>query len=235
MPVNRAAPALSRPLAEHLLADSRVNAVRADQQIAGNPLAVGEKQRDPVPSLFEARAAVAGSDGLRAGGADGIQQHFVKIASMDHPVRRTKSLDRGFPKVERRPTLPRRAQPDFLAGGGADDLLHRRFQSEGDQDTGSVGTELHPGTDLPQFVRLLEHTHMVAALDQCQSGGQPAQAGAGDENIRHWFPPVSVFQPRRPSRANRIPPYGCNSSLDSTAATSASTGAMESSCSTGAG
>ena len=186
--------------------------------------------RSPVCS--KPTHAIAGADRVGAGGADGIQQNFVKVAAMHHPVRRAEPLDRGFAKVERRPALSGCPEPDFLAGGGADDPSHRRFQAERDQDTRAIGAELHAGPDLPQFGRLLEHAHMVAALDQRQRRGQTAQAGAGDQDISHCFPRFR-FQarrlPRPTARRLTVP------SRASTAATRSSTGARESSRSTGAG
>ena len=66
--------------------------------------------------------------------------------------------------------------------GSHDDLAHGRFQAEGDQHAGAVRSKLHAGADLAQFRRLFEYTHVVAALQQGERGGQAAQPGAGDED-----------------------------------------------------
>ena len=151
-------------------------------------LAIGQMQHNAIIRLLEPDTPIPHLNCIRRSRLHRIQQNPMKIPPMDHPVRRTETFDRGLPQIERLPTLPGASQPHFLAGRGANDLLHGRFQPQRNQQPRSVRTELHPGPDLPQLGSLLEQPHLMAPLHQSQSRRQPAKPRARNQHIRHLFP-----------------------------------------------
>jgi hypothetical protein len=89
----------------------------------------------------------------------------AKVTAVQHPVWGAETLDGILAKVEGRPPLPGRAEPELFHCCGTDDPLDRRVQAHGDRNSGAVGARLHTDTDLSQLGRLLEQPHLMAALD----------------------------------------------------------------------
>ena len=120
----------------------------------------------------------------------------MKIAAMDHPVRRTVDCTRRNTEIEQLPGPPRAEQPDLLAGWFAGDPLHRPFQTERDQNACAVGAELNAGAELPQLRRLLEDLNADSALKHRQRRNQPADPGAGDQDF--WWRRLHGLKLTRP-------------------------------------
>ena len=145
MPVNRA-----DPCPKICCRTFECTPICADD-VARHMPAIGQMQHNAIIRLLEPDTPIPHLNRIRRSRPHRIQQNPIKIPAMDHPVRRTETFDRGLPQIERLPTLPGASQPHFLAGRGANDLLHGRFQPQRNQQPRSVRTELHPGPDLPQL------------------------------------------------------------------------------------
>ena len=109
-----------------------MNTVGANQQIAGGVRSIREAQGNTVGALLEAGAAMARLDAIWQGVPHGLQQHGVKVASMHHPVGRSKTLYRGLAQIKGLPALTGGAETDFLASRCTNNPAHRGLQPKRD-------------------------------------------------------------------------------------------------------
>ena len=61
--------------------------------------------------------------------------------------------------------------------------MHRLEHAERMEGAVAVGADLHAGADLLEVGRLLVDVDVVAALEQRQRRGEPADAAAGDQDV----------------------------------------------------
>ena len=172
----------ARGVADVLLAHHRLHAVGADQGAAAPLAAVLVDGGDPAVILFDPGDAGRGEelDILRL--LHTLEQRGVHIDPVDHRIRIAEAL------------------AECLAGGNAADavfvegIVHHhlvgidgagpgpRPDAQGVERGKGVGAELHAGADLTDLRRLFKHLHLETAADQCEGGGQAANATAGDQD-----------------------------------------------------
>jgi hypothetical protein len=156
-----------------------VDAVRADQDVACDSPAVGDRHGQPVPVLLESLDARIQMD---AGVTEGMDQNVEQVGAVNLVVGRAKMC--LCPLAER-------GSEDALAGVPGTvvsplrvdgDARQRLAQPQGPEYPGRIRTELDAGSDLPRGVRLLEQLGVDAPLPECESGGNSTDAATGDQD-----------------------------------------------------
>ncbi len=120
----------------------------------------------------------SGQRGIRAH----IDEHLVKVRAVEVPVRRPELLPQG---VAERPTgqdLAVAPPSTHLAGRLRLDRFQLGPQAGVDQDPARVGRSLDAGTDLPEFVGLLQHGDLHADTAQQVGRGETTEASARDDD-----------------------------------------------------
>ncbi len=85
-----------------------MNAVGADDRVAGHIRhAAGKTQRCARVILHKTGRGTAEVDRVRLEGQHRVEQDFVKVAAVDHPIRRAETLDTVTAEIEQLPGLPR--------------------------------------------------------------------------------------------------------------------------------
>ena len=158
--------------------------VGADQHVAGDMLAVG--QTSVTPSVVCSKPTQPLPVRIASGGRlpDGVEQDFMEVAAMHHPIGRPEPFDRGFAEVEDSASSARSCRGGSPCGRGADDVLHRR--REGRARSGCVCRLRRAARRRrPLAVRcLLEDPYVAAFLDQGEGHGQATQTSTGNQHTR---------------------------------------------------
>jgi hypothetical protein len=156
-----------------------MDAVGADQDVARDNPAVGERHDHPVPVLLEALDARIQMD---AGVTEGVDQNVEQVGSVNLVVGRAEMC---------LCLLAERGPEDALAGVPGTvvsplrvdgDARQRLAQPQGPEYPGRIRTELDPGSDLPKGVSLLEQLGVDAPLPECESGGNSTDAATRDQD-----------------------------------------------------
>ena len=200
--VEEAAPAnmhvtAERLLAEELRADVGVHAVGADEDVAGDDLAVGELAGDPVTGVGHLGHLVAEADVLVAERAG---DHGVELAAEDAGQRRAVALAVGVDVLV----------ADHLAVAGERAVARQQVRHLGElvlepealDDADAVGPDVQADAGGPELrVALVDH-HVETGLLEGQAGRQPTYPGATDHSLAgHVF--SSWFSVREPSSSVR--------------------------------
>src|SRR4051794_13723480 len=173
--------------AEQLTADHRVHAVRADQRVTDDALAVREMERDVASVILETRAARIEPDRIPLDRAHRVDQHAMQVRAVDHEIGRTVARDRFRAEVEQLPGFARVPEPDLLAGGLAPDVAQRIFETQRTQYARAVRRDLHARAELGELRRLLVDLDIVAVAQQRERGRQPANARANDQDAHKYL------------------------------------------------
>ena len=161
-----------------------MNAVGADQRVAFSDGAVFQAQRDPSAILVESGATAVEMDGLRFLAPHRIGKYALQIGAMERPIGKAVALDGFSAKIEQLLGFPRVPDVNLFALGLPADRLDLGPEAELIENPGAVGADLESGADLHDLGRLLIDVDIEAALEQRQRRGQPADARAGDQNLR---------------------------------------------------
>jgi hypothetical protein len=156
-----------------------VDAVRADQDVARDNPAVGERHGHSVLVLLE------GLDPrvqVNSGVAEGINQNVEQVGAVNLVVRRAEMHLRLF--AERGPedalaSVPGTVVPPLRVDG---DARQRSAQTQRAEYPRRVCTKLDAGADLPKCFRLLEQKGVDATLPQRERGRDATDAAAGDQD-----------------------------------------------------
>ena len=132
-------------LAEHLSAHRRMDAIGADQDVAGRGAAVGERDGDAVGVLIEALDARAEAEAFLA---ETAEQDIEQVGAVRGVVRRTEMRLR--PLAERRvveavASVPGAIVASFRIVG---DARQRIAEAERPQDPRRIAADLEAGADL---------------------------------------------------------------------------------------
>ncbi len=180
-----------------------MDAVGADQRIALDLGTVREIERDAVTLLAAARGAAAEMDRIGLLRPHRVGEHLQKVRAVDRDIGKAVALDRLGAEVEQLPGLAGVPQPDFLARRVAGEALHRFEHAERMKGAIAVGADLDAGADLLEVGRLLVDVDVMAALEQRQCRGEPADAATGDQDVVLRPPPL--IGPRHAARATPSP------------------------------
>ncbi len=104
----------------------------------------------------------------------------MQIMPMQGEIRKAVERHRNGAGVEGLPGLAGVPEADDFLGRDHGDLHDLALQAEVEEHAGPVRAELQARAHLVQVGRLLVDGDLVAAADQRQGGGQPAQARADD-------------------------------------------------------
>ena len=167
-------------LAEHLPAHRRVDAVGADEDVAGRGAAVGERDGDAVGILIEALDARAEVEAFLA---EAAEQHVEQVGAVRGVVRRAEMRLR--PLAERRVVEAVAGVPGAIVAPFriVRDARQRIAEAERPQDARRVAADLEAGADLAEGRRLLEQLGRDAALPQRQQRRDAADAAARDQDF----------------------------------------------------
>ena len=119
-----------------------MHAVGADQRVAADALAIGERERDAVTVIREADATRIEPDRVPASARSPPRSARVQVGAMHHEVRRAVARDRLGAEIEQLPGLARVPQPDLLAGRLAPDLARSRRSSPSANSTRAPFAEI---------------------------------------------------------------------------------------------
>ena len=173
-----------RPVgAEYGKPDARLHAVRSDRDRRRGAVAVLERDRDRAAVLGDADAFAAEMDGVRPLAADGVEQHGVQVAAVEHHVGKAVAFHRDGAEVEQLPGLAGAPEPDLLAGDDDAEPLRLRAETERMEHAGAVGADLDAGAELFQLGRLLIDIDADALADQRQRRGQATDARSDDGDV----------------------------------------------------
>ena len=170
-------------LAEHLPAHRRMDAVGADENVAGRGAAIGERDRDAVRVLIEALDARAEAEAFLA---EAAEQDVEQVGAVRGVVRRAEMRLR--PLAERRVVEAIAGVPGAIVAAfrTVDDARQRIAEPERPQDARRVAADLEAGADLGEGRRLLEQFGLDAALAQRQQRRDAADAAARDQDLSLW-------------------------------------------------
>ncbi len=129
----------------------------------------------------------------------GVQQQAVQVGAVHAQVGRAVAPLARLAEGQARQlaAVVRAAHAQHRRAGG--DARQARRQAEGMQPPRDIGAELDAGADLAEGGRLLQHLDAMPLARQRQGGSQPADAGAGDEDLQaHWITSVLRTAVRAP-------------------------------------
>src|SRR5436190_15655514 len=107
----------------------------------------------------------------------------MQVSPMQHQMRRAVTLNAAGAKLEPVPGLPSAPTANLPLRWNDLDARQRRLEAERIEDAGAVRADLDAGSDLLEFVGLLEHLHVDATAQQRQRGGEPADSGADHQHF----------------------------------------------------
>jgi hypothetical protein len=169
--------------AKQCLADFRVNAVSPDQDIGLDRASIGKMHNDASGTLVKSRAARIEMNGFALLLPDRLDQLALKIGAMHREIGRAVFRHRGRAKIDELPGLACIPKPDLLVGGRGTDPLQPGSEPEVIENARAIGGDLHTGADLLEILGLLVQLDLESPFQQRQSCGQPAQSGAGDDDL----------------------------------------------------
>ena len=169
---------------EHLPAQGRVNAVGPDEHVAAHGAAIGQPQHHPGVVLSVAERAGVQVDRVGLQFTHGLDQDRMKLAPVNHPVRRPEALDGIGAQVKQLPGLASVPDADLLAGGLAYDGAELLLQPKLDQKPRPVRGHLKTGSQLRQLRRLLVDIDVDALLQQGQRSNQASDPASCDQHMR---------------------------------------------------
>jgi hypothetical protein len=166
-------------MAKELPADSRMNAIGADQDVAALSRAIGEDSGNAGGIGLETGAFTAGLHRSRISGERCIEEKALKSSAVQADGRGCRFL------AQRREIHA----PEWFAGGEVrsrpfddrSDLESGRFQTEAAQCDHRIGPERQPSPDLGDMRGFFEQRDVDADPLQRDRGGEPADAAANDQ------------------------------------------------------
>ena len=153
-------------LAEHLSAHRRMDAVGADQNVAGRGAAIGERQGDAVAILIEALDARAEAEAFLA---ETAEQDVEQVGAVRGVVRRTEMRFRAL--TERRVVEAVAGVPGAIVAALriVGDARQRIAETERPQDARCIAADLEAGTDLAE-----SRQPARTARPRCRAAAAPA-------------------------------------------------------------
>ena len=194
-------------------AQGRPQSVRGDQRRAAIFEVTRSGARNNGDAVYVKREILDSAAEMKndAGlGACRLDQHGLQVTAMNDPVGCAVTLLSGC--AERRAhEHARRPRVENAKLLGSDDMpLKFVRKPEPDQDARCIGRELNAGPDLFQLMRLVKDRDAEPVLRERQSGAQPSDPRAGDDDAvrgRHGACLRLRLKARRsPRPAMRIPP-----------------------------
>src|SRR6185437_1865379 len=112
-----------------------------------------------------------------------LTQHLLQIGAM-HRVMRRAVARAGGAEILHAPALVAVPDAQIDLAGDDTDAIELFAEAELAQHARAVGGDLDAGAELAERRRLIEDRNRIAAAQQSERGGEPANARANDENTR---------------------------------------------------